>query len=499
MPFVAADCFIAEINAPFLSADNIIPLDAGDAVALCALLGTADHTYVLISDGTLCATLKVMCSNGSPVAVDRTDGLSFPSGSCIRFVWTPDAICELTGTCDTTDSCASPIIIPEFDNTVACNPLDCVRLIDHPAMYPDVDDCSNCIAVTQWVCDKIDDSLNNFCDTNPCNFIKIPSDGSCIQGVTPLDDCGCDTCLATTEWVCNYVAKIVQDSIAALPDACGLIQGTYGSSSLVPVISVGPDGCIVSITTVGVDSGDPIVSGIQTIDVCSALELTGDAQNPVICLTEIHPSSGEANGITYDVYGRITGINPLVGNVTALNSGNCILITPQGGGEFTIGVNAASTLLPGCVRLATDAEAVLGTAIDIAVTPQGLAAAATNICAALSCSNYGELNGVIFSNTVVADAISVAVNINAQETLVFYAHLYGDTVGDISYEISVDGNLILTRTVTVAQGRNPLGFTQPILVPGPVNGTVDIELTAGSLTDPYGVINGQIFIRCECA
>ena len=182
MSFVALDCFIADTNDPFLNGDAVLPLDPGDITFVCNALGTEDHSYVGITDGTQCATFRIECVNGAVVAVDRTDGLSFPTGSCVRFVWTSGAICDLTGACDSSVTCPSPIILPGFDNTTDCNPLDCVRLVDHPAMVPAVDDCSTCVATTQWVCDKVDDALNTFCIVNPCNFLVVPDDGSCIQG-----------------------------------------------------------------------------------------------------------------------------------------------------------------------------------------------------------------------------------------------------------------------------------------------------------------------------
>lgn len=511
MAFKALECFTAILNAPFLAADTALPLDVEDAVIVCSTLGSTDHSYITVTDNSQCATFKVICSNGTVVAVDRTDGLSFPTGSCVSFGWSFQAVCDAIDACDAADACTSPIVLPSFDNTIDCNPLDCVRLSDKAAALLDpLNDtgCSTCIATTQYVCDRITQELGDFCTENPCGFLVVPTDGSCIQGVTPPDECGCDTCLATTEWVCNYLTKQLTDFQATLPDACNLITGVYGSSTAVPVVTVGPDGCITSITTLPISVGGSS-GGVESVSVCSALVKTGTEQNPTLCLAELHASNATVNGITYDVYGRVVNIDPLIGSITGLNAGSHIIITPVGGGVYSIATNDASTVLAGSVRLATDGEAVAGLQNDIAVTPTGLKAVRDSICNDLSCANIGQLDRFIFSTTVTGgNTITIAgVNLAANETLIFHAHMYGDITiagietGNLTYEISAGGGVLDTRVVSILASRNVLAFQQKFAVVGPFSGNIAITITAvdGTINNEYGVIDGSIYINCECS
>ena len=332
--------------------------------------------------------------------------------------------------------------------------------------------------------------------------------GAVFKGVTPPDECGCDTCLATTEWVCNYVNKELTDFQAALPDPCNLNPGTYGTSTNIPVVTVGPDGCITSLSTVPADAGG-VAGGVESITVCSALTQTGSATNPTLCLAELHVAGDTVNGITYDVYGRIVAANPLAGNVTGLQAGNCVVITPVGGGVFNIAVNAASTTTPGCIRVGTVGEAVAGVQTDIAVSPAGLEQVKQNICNDLNCAQIGQLDRLIFETTVTGDdTITVpGVTLAANETLLFHAHMYGDLTfvnpqtGIVTYEISAGGNVLLTRNVTITDANNGLSFLQKLAVIGPFSGDIQITITSvsGTLINRCGVIDGQIYVRCECS
>ncbi|WP_439242504.1 hypothetical protein [Lonepinella sp. BR2474] len=101
--------YSTSLNAKLSSTDRILPID--DAKTLSQTLD-ADHSYLVINDGTGAEIVKVI-SFGHQVKIERgqdgTEAKTFPSGSCVKWEVTKqgmtETVCNSDFKCCDLDDC----------------------------------------------------------------------------------------------------------------------------------------------------------------------------------------------------------------------------------------------------------------------------------------------------------------------------------------------------------------------------------------------------------
>jgi hypothetical protein len=87
--FVFADGLRVNLTAKLNVGDTVLPISAGDASKVCAIVGIANFTYLTISNGISIEVVKATCAAGV-VNIERaqngTSALTIPANSCASFV-----------------------------------------------------------------------------------------------------------------------------------------------------------------------------------------------------------------------------------------------------------------------------------------------------------------------------------------------------------------------------------------------------------------------------
>ncbi len=95
--------YSTSLNAKLSSTDGLLPID--DAATLATKLD-ADHTYLVINDGTGAEIVKAIAF-GNQVKIERgkdgTEAKTFPAGSCVKWEVTKQGMTETV--CNSDFSC----------------------------------------------------------------------------------------------------------------------------------------------------------------------------------------------------------------------------------------------------------------------------------------------------------------------------------------------------------------------------------------------------------
>lgn len=94
MAAVFATGWTAALTADLSTTATILPLRTRDVTRLCNILGSDDHTYLVLTNGVDTEVVHAECS-GSNVVIERGDTpIAVPSGGCVRFEVTADLLAD---------------------------------------------------------------------------------------------------------------------------------------------------------------------------------------------------------------------------------------------------------------------------------------------------------------------------------------------------------------------------------------------------------------------
>lgn len=351
--FVSILGFSSTLSANLSSIATTMTLPASDAARVSTAIGGSGHTYLAISDGTSLEIVKAVAVTGTAVdiirGIDATSPAAFPSGSCVKFVWTDSAIQDLvatgafnveitgTGVATVTETGTNEfeVHVPELEIAAGAG----VNVLG------------------SWPSYEI--SLVN-ADGNCCGCSSSGGGG----GIT-LSGSGLVTVSSITG---GYNIDVDAPVFTSGTPATLTIAGSwpnYTFSVTVPSSS----GTVTSVTA-GAGIG---VSGTPSV-------------NPTVYILNTGVAAGTYGGMTVNSRGQITALAAGFSPVTDITSASAGLVVTTGPGamERTLTLQYATTAMAGAVELAA------ATAIDStnpadstsAVTPAGLAAAIAAIPAA---------------------------------------------------------------------------------------------------------------------
>lgn len=97
----------AALKSDLSTSATILPLAVKDMTRLCNTLGSGNHTFLVLGNGTGVEVVRAECSGGNVVIERGDDPIAVPAGGCVRFEVTEDlladyvtpnnAICSITG------------------------------------------------------------------------------------------------------------------------------------------------------------------------------------------------------------------------------------------------------------------------------------------------------------------------------------------------------------------------------------------------------------------
>lgn len=130
------------LAGPLTAEGLVLPISAGDAAALCALIGAGNHTYFRITSAQALEVVKAQCT-GTVVQIDRAINESFavahPQGACVTVDMNTlcavrDIVCQELDQCETLGATVSTALLATsaFPTALAANESLLVGLCESP-------------------------------------------------------------------------------------------------------------------------------------------------------------------------------------------------------------------------------------------------------------------------------------------------------------------------------------------------------------------------------
>ena len=351
--FVSLLGFSSTLSANLSAVATTMTLPAADAAYIDGRLGASDWTYLALSDGTNLEIVKVVAVSGASVDIirgfDSTPATAFPSGTCIRFVWSNTAIQDLTSdgafnveitgtglaTVTETGTNEFEVHVPELEISAGpgVNVLGAYPNYEISLVNPD-GNCCGC--------------------SSSGGGGDVTLTGSGIVTVSSISG--------------GYNIDVDSPTFTSATPATLTIAGSWPNYTFSVAVS-GGSGTVTSVT----GGAGILISGTPSIA-------------PTVSLLPTGVVASTYGGMTLNSYGQVTtlaaGFSP-VSTITSASAGLTVTTGP-GAMERTLTLNAATTAQAGVVELAA-ATAVDSTNIadtTSAVVPAGLAAALAALPAA---------------------------------------------------------------------------------------------------------------------
>ena len=328
------------ITAPTAAGAGIIQIDNSYANLLDAQLGD-DYTFASISDGVNFEVIRIDSVAAPNLSVTRgldgTTTSAFPTGACIRFVWTSEGIAAIATSGGITVTGSGAVTATETSPGV-------------------------------W---NVDVPATTITGVSPIQVLgEFPEYEVTFQG-TYGGCCGCGGSGGGS----GTPITITDTGIAVVTGSDPTFNVGVAAPNFIGASGVTVTGTWPNITFTGPGVIPP--SGVSSVTGSTKILISGTASNPVVNLLTTGVGAGTYNGLTFDAYGTITAVNltyvPLTTIVSTSSSLNVVSIA---GGTATLSMDDAAVGARGVVALADATNAASNNPGDAvsAVTPAGIAA-----------------------------------------------------------------------------------------------------------------------------
>lgn len=359
--------FQTELTAAITAGDLALPVPLADAVYLGGIFQLGDFSYLQISDGVNYEIVQVLSIGpGAFINVSRaqegTNAAAFPTGTCIRFIWTANGIASISGG-------------GGGGTVTAVTGSGLAQVSGGPAVFNVDVDAPNFVGVGI-----------NITGAYP-NLTWTAAASSGVQSVIPGTD------IQISGLPTNPVVGLplsLASGVHTGPGYCSGIQiSSGGRVEDVDFLPVSADG-IYANATVTVSSGriSSIVAGggggggtVQSVTAGAGITISGTPTvNPIVSISNTGVVAGTYEGVQINSRGQIAAL-PLGFGPTS----QIITVTPAvsigapSTGVKQIDVAAATTSLAGVVELADVAEATNFTVNNRALTPLGFKEALNSV------------------------------------------------------------------------------------------------------------------------
>lgn len=382
MAFLAIPGFNAALTAAVSSGTGLFPIDPSVAATFAAQLG-GSYTYASISDGVNFEIVQITSVSGADLVVvraqDGTAASSFPTGSCIRYVWTVEGIAAtaaggslvLTGTGAATATQTGP---NAWTLDVQVPVITASLPIEVMGAYP------------AWEI--------SFQGTYGACCCGGGSGGGSGGTITSITGSGLATVTGGTGPIAN---------IGVL--APNFIAGTNMTS----ITGTWPN---ITFNATGGGGGGTVAS----VTGSTKILISGSGTNPVVNLvTTGIGGSSPYNGLTFDNWGCITAVNSSYVPITVVASTNPGVLVTTVGSTATFFIGNATTSQRGLALLAATTAVASANASDStsAVTPAGLNAVLATLATPIAFSSYASASSGSYTNTLgTINVPAVAAGIN---------------------------------------------------------------------------------------
>jgi hypothetical protein len=349
MSFVSIPGFNTALVGAVSSGAGLLPIDPSVAAIFAAQLG-GNYTYASLSDGVNYEIVRINSVSSANLAVTRaqdgTTASAFPSGACIRYVWTTEGIIAiaaggsliLTGTGAVTATQTGP---NAWTVSVPVPTITATLPIEAMGAFP------------AWSID--------FQGAYGACCCGSGSGGGSGGTITTITGSGLATITAPTGPTTN-IGVPAPNFIAGTNMTS--ITGTWPNITFNAASGGGGSG------TVGVVLGS------------SKITISGTpAVSPVVNLNTNFSAGATYNGVTFDAWGTITAVDGTFLVATLISTTTpCVTLSASGntttGAHWTINLNDATTSVKGIAKLAAATNAGSNTSGDATsiVTPAGVAA-----------------------------------------------------------------------------------------------------------------------------
>ena len=470
MAFVALYGFQTSLTAATAAGAGLLEIDPSVAADLSAQLGPGGTSYASLSDGVNYEVVHITgVSLPNMVVVTRgadgTTSFAFPQGACLRFEWTAEGISAVA-------SGTSLSIVGTGTATVSYN----AGLNQYTVNVP----------ITTMTATLPIEVLGAF-----PNFeiaFQGTAGGCCCGSSSGGGGGGGVTSVTATGLAVATGGPAVYNIAVSPPNFLGTNGVTVAGSW--PNITIQGPGVIPPSGVASVTAGNAkIVIGGSPTNVTVAMAVNGAL------------GAGTYNGVTFDQWGTITGVNSAYIPITALTSANAnLVVTDLGGGNWQLTATSqvpplATTAAPGIVQLALPTAAASNNAVDAtsAVTPAGINAVLASIPHGVDITNSGFFTGATpASYTSLVGGTSLLLSLTATQTATIKATVM---VTDTAVSPAVWG-LGVFESATLLNGVVPYAtgcISMEFQVPGPLSG-VTISLKTTALAGTASVIGASLTI-----